>query len=273
MEAMGRTAARATQHLRLVGYSAQGALGTQAEALFYGPVPVERATDEVHAILEQTVDRLAEASVASVLAALTAMTGRFDEARHLATNARLVYEDLGAVLALETELAPLRMEIERLAGDLDAVAGIGRRSVELLLAYGANAHAATRAAQLADAEMSRGNVGEAERLLRIAKANAVEYDLLTQFLNRAIEARLLAHRGRHRPAQALAAEAVRLSSNTDAIADRVRTLVALEEVSRLGGKHEDARQAAVEAERLLTAKGSSAGLARLRERLGDVLPA
>jgi DNA-binding SARP family transcriptional activator len=274
MEAMGEAAERAFHHYRLLGGSGQAALGTCAEALFYGPVHVDRAIPRARALLDQAIDRAAEASVEAVLGALHALSGQFHEARRLAERARQLYEDVGSLpVSFETNLTPLFMEIERLAGDFDEVAAIGVRSVDVLLGFGANAHAATRAAQVADVEITRGNVADAARLLEIAQRNALEGDVLTQFLNRAIEARLLAHRGRHRPAQALAAEAVHLSSNTDAIADRVRTLVALEEVSRLGGKHEDARQAAVEAERLLTAKGSSAGLARLRERLGDVLPA
>jgi tetratricopeptide (TPR) repeat protein len=272
MEAMGEAAARATKHLRLVGYAAQGALGAQAEALLYGPAHVERATRNVYAILEQTVDRVAEAFVTTVLATLKAMAGGLNEARRLAADASLVYVDHGADFAFQMSLAPLHMEIELLAGDLDAVAGIGQRSVAVLLRSEANAYVSTRAVQLAHVEMSRGNTGEAERLLGIAKAYAVEYDLLTQFLYRAVEARLLAHRRRHEAAQALAAEAVRLGAGTDAIVDRVRTVVALEEVLRLGGKHDEARAAAVEAESLLTAKGSSAGIMHLREQLADAAP-
>jgi hypothetical protein len=228
----------------------------------------------VNAVLERTVDQVAEASVNAVIAALHAMTGRFEDARRLVTNACLVYEDRGAVLALEMGLSPLSMEIERLAGDLDAAAETGRRSLDVLLGHGGSAaHAATRAAQLAEVEIARGDVQEAERLLGIARANTVEYDVLTQFLTCAMQARVSAHHGRHERAQADAAEAVRLGEATDAIVDRARTLIALEEVLWLGGKHDAARGAAEEAERLLAAKGSSAGITRFRERLKAVSPA
>jgi hypothetical protein len=273
MEAMGQAAARAYGHYRLADFTTQAPLRAQAEALFYGPAPVEHATQEAFRLLDQTIDRPGAASVTAVLGGLHALSGRFEEARRLAGQAQEVYVDLGSVRSLEIDVAPLLMEIERLAGNLDEAVSIGRRSIDRLLGFGANAHTATRAAQVADIEISRGNVAEASRLLTVAKRNAVKYDTLSQYLNRAIQARVEAHHGRRQAAERLARQAVRLATGTDSVSDRVRVLVALEEVLRLGGDHDGARQTAAEAEALLAAKGSSAGVARLREQLSDALPA
>jgi hypothetical protein len=158
-------------------------------------------------------------------------------------------------LSLHANLAPLLMEAERFAGDLDAVASLGNESVDALLGFGAKAHAATRALQLAEAELSRDNVAEATRLLRIAQANAVPNDVLVGFFGGAIEARLLARTGKSARAGRLAADASRLAATTDALVDRVRVAVAAEEVARLGGDGAAARAAAAEADRLLGAKG------------------
>jgi DNA-binding SARP family transcriptional activator len=272
MAAMGRAAARGTHYLRLDGRTAQGAILLQALALVFGPEHVERARQRALELLGETVDRAGEAGVTAVIAVLKAMGGEFDEARTLAASSRATYEDLGAILALETDLSPLFMEIERLANDLDAAATIGRRSVGLLARFGARAHASTRAAQLADMEIGRGNMSEAARLLQFAKSNAVEHDALTQFLNQAVEARLLARRGAHEAATNLVRRAVRAADTTDALTDRVRALLSLEEVSRLAGRHDDARRAVEEAEQILLTKGSTAGIARLREQLADALP-
>jgi predicted ATPase len=256
MEAMGVAAAQAFRHARLAGFSGQGALGTQATALVYGPIPVDRALAEAGSLLEQASDRAAVADVEAALAALHAMSGATDEARRLAGHARALYDDVGALpLSLHANLAPLLMEAERFAGDLDAVVSLGNESVDALLGFGAKAHAATRALQVADAELSRDNEAEATRLLRIAQANAVPNDVLVGFLGGAIEARLLARTGKSARAGRLAADASRLAATTDALVDRVRVAVAAEEVARLGGDGAAARAAAAEADRLRGAKG------------------
>ncbi len=272
MEALGRAAARATHHYGLCGYSTHDALGFEAEALFYGSIPVDEATREAHRLLDETVDRRSEARVGTRLGALHAMAGRFDEARRLAAYGQTVYEELGLARPFAVALAPFCMEIERLAGDLDAAASVGRRSVDVLLGFGAGGNAATQAAALAVVELARGNASDAGRLLTIVKANVAEYDVLPNACRLGIEARLLARRGRRAAAESDAREAVRLLAGTDAVCERAQASLALAEVLALGGRHDEARKAAAEAERLLAAKGSVAGIARLREQLAAAVP-
>jgi DNA-binding SARP family transcriptional activator len=273
MEAMGEAARRASEHYVEAGWGGQVALGAQAEALFYGPAPVAHGIEQALALLEQATNRPGQAGVGAFLGGLHAMSGDFGKGRRLAADAASVYEDLGSTFSLQTDIAPLQMEIERLAGELDTAVDIGRRSLEVLLEHGAGAHAATRAAQLADIELARGSVEEASRLLEIAVTHALDYDVLIQFMNGAIQARLLARRGDHERAESVAHAAARLAADTDAISDRVRTLVALDEVLCLAGRHDEAREPIRQAERLLLAKGSSAGIARLRDRNADALKA
>jgi tetratricopeptide (TPR) repeat protein len=267
MEALGQACEKSAQHYALAGYGVDNALGFEAEALFYGPTPVEEATLKALQLLDQTVSRAGEAVVSTRLAAIHALAGRFDDARRLAAHGQCAYEELGLVHSFAVGIAPFCMEIERLAGDIDSAARIGRQNVDALLRFGDLGFAATLAAQLGDIELARGDVVEAGRLLEIVNTNVLEYDVLPLSRSRGIEARLLARQGHRAAAETLAREAVRLVAGTDAFSDRVQAVLALEEVLRLDGRLDKAREAAAEAERLLAAKGSVAGIARLREQL------
>ena len=73
---------------------------------------------------------------------------------------------------------------------------------------------------------------------------------------RGVQARVLAHRGRHDEAEALAREAVALLAPTDALTDRGDALLALAEILALRDRPADAAAAAREALDLYTRKGA-----------------
>jgi tetratricopeptide (TPR) repeat protein len=265
MELMGDAGEQAAVHYRLAGWTAQAGLWSKAGALFYGPTPVEEAIECTLALLDQASDRSGEAGVASCLGGLRAMTGRFDEARLLIRRSCEIFDDLGAVLALQRGIAPIQMEIERLSGDFEAAVEIGRTSLEILLQQDGDAWAGLRATRLATLELTRGRIDAAADLVAIARASVNPEDVVARYLLQAVEARLLARTGEHERALALARDSTMRSATTDATGDRVETLVALAEVLRLLGRDGEAHEAQIEAEQLLIAKGNTAGLTRLRD--------
>jgi DNA-binding SARP family transcriptional activator len=264
MDAMGDAARRAAGHYAEAGFSNGSALNAVGDALYFGTTPTNEGIRICGELRDQASDRGGEANVISALGALHALQGEFGQARDLIEHARRTSEELGDAFAILTVVAPRLIDLDWLAGDLDAAASLARATIDLLVQAGREPHAATRAVQLADIELDRGDEKEAAKWLLFAKGNAVEHDALMTFLNRAVEARLLARRGQHGRAQRLANDAVMLGARTDAVLDRARTLVALIEVALAAGRVDEADAAATEGEHLLGAKGASAGLTRLR---------
>ena len=79
---------------------------------------------------------------------------------------------------------------------------------------------------------------------------------MTQAMWRSVQAQVLARRGRHDEAEALAREAVALLAPTDAVTDRGDALLALAEILALRDRPADAAAAAREALDLYTRKGA-----------------
>lgn len=248
-------AAKAVSHYADAGFSAAACYGSQANAVYYGPLPIPAGILRCAELLDASRDRATEAYVTAVLGALHAFSGSIAEARTLLDHARATYNDLGNRLALETVLAPLEIDIERLAGNTEEAARICLASLEALAATGDQAYSCTRSINLAELLLDLGRDEEAERYIRIAEEMAVRSDVLVQFLRRSQRARFLARVGRHGEAAELAREAVTISSLTDALFDRARTHAALAEVLDAGGAHAQAKQAAADAAGLLEEKG------------------
>ncbi len=167
-------AERATKHYVRAGFSPAAALGIQAEALYYGPMPVAEASAECASLLERAPDRMTEANIVAVVGALKASAGELEEGRALMTHAKELFLDHGNKLGLNTVWAPLAMDLEILAGDLVGAEHVGRESFEELAAVEDRAYASTRAAQLAEVLLDRGEVEAADAYVRFAEAHAVD---------------------------------------------------------------------------------------------------
>jgi DNA-binding SARP family transcriptional activator len=253
---VGAAAARAVEHYGSAGFSPAACLGYQAEALFYGPLPVSAASPECAAMLESAPDRMSEATLSAVLGGLRAYAGLFDEADALLGHARVLYEDVGSERGLETIWVPLKIARLLAAGEIEEAAALGRRSLEDLLGSQDAAYASTRAAQLAEIMLDLGDEEEARRSLEIARGSALPSDVLVQILWRNAAARLLASAGEHEEALALGRAAVEISALTDALVDRARSHLALAEILARAGADAEARTHTSEARSLLREKGA-----------------
>ena len=155
------------------------------------------------------------------------------------------------------------LEVEMLAGNVDAAAAHSRESIAVLIAGGEPAHATTRAGQLAAFLLDANRTDEAEHFAGIAENGCVESDVFAQLLWRSVRARLLARKGDHEEAEALARGAVAISLLTDALRERARVHLALAEVLLLSGQDAEAQTEIARARALLLEKGATALLPRV----------
>jgi len=260
LAAAGASAERAAQHYAAAGFSPAGCIGTYAEALYYGPTPVDLAVSTCRSLLEERPDRMTEANVTAVLGGLRALAGNASEARSLLDHARELYEDLGNSRGVLTVWTPYRIDAECLAGNLDAATALAQENLEALTALGELGYASTRAVELADLLLLQDEEGEADRLTAIAERDALPSDVLVQFLRRSLRARLLAREGNLNAAVDLAQDAVALASLTDVLRYRARAHLALAEVLVRGGEESAARSEQAVAETLLRQKGVKGAL-------------
>jgi class 3 adenylate cyclase/tetratricopeptide (TPR) repeat protein len=249
---------RALEHARRAGDTQEEAtiVSLLAQALYYGPTPVEEAIRRCETFLEQAVDdRSVLAAMKSSLAGLRAMQGDFAEARLLWAEAVTVYEDLGLRLR-RTVRSLIAAEIESLDDNVDAAV------VGLLAAHAtanemnARSVSATIAAFLADALCDKQNYAEAARFSELTEREAASDDLVAQVLWRSSRARVLAERGSSGQAEALAREAVRLAEPTDFPDLQARALLAHAAVLAAVGQRTDATELRHRATRLYEGKGN-----------------
>jgi class 3 adenylate cyclase/DNA-binding winged helix-turn-helix (wHTH) protein len=234
-----------------------------AQALAYGPTPVEDAILRCRELLAEAADdRLLTAGIGSALGGLHAMRGDFDEARRLAGDAVGVYEELGLRFRRAARsLVPAQIEL--LAGNPEAAERELRSACETLEAMGERGVRATLSAFLADVLVTAGDDDGAEAFAGLAGELAARDDLVPQVLRRTVLARLLARRGKGSEAAALACEAVELIAPTDFLELRARALEALAAVLAAAGRTGEAREALADASMLHEQKGNRVAVRRL----------
>jgi class 3 adenylate cyclase len=236
------------------------ALAAAPVAAVWGPSPVPRAggrcLDVVRLLRITAGSPVVEATSLRCQAVLEAFRGRVDAARRLVASARATLEELGLVHGLlEAELFAGIVELG--AGDLDAASALLARAHDGLRRLGADADAARAGALLARVELEQGRLDEAERLAREAELLAGD-DLQAGIAWRRVEAEVLARRGEHAEARALADAAVAIASRTDALVQHADACLGLAAVRRAAGDHTGAAQAAREAAELYDRKGATA---------------
>jgi class 3 adenylate cyclase/tetratricopeptide (TPR) repeat protein len=224
-------------------------------ALLYGPAPVDEAIARCQTFLADSREsRVTEANVSSSLAGLKAMKGEFDEARACATLASRVYSDLGLRFAL-AGLSQISGSVEAFAGDAEAAEHEFRKGYEILADVGARG---LLAAELAQLLVDQGRMHDAAEYVAIAEG-ASGGDIAPQVIWRTAKARINADEGRHEEAIELAADAVELAEQTDAVTMIAAANLGLAEVLRTAGLEEDARTAGEHAVDLYAQKGHTVG--------------
>ncbi len=261
----------AATHARLAGdeHARAEILTWIASSLAFGPTPVvegirrcEEIRSEVSGYLES------EALALRHLGGLHALNGRFDLARPLFATSNAVFEDLGLTLNAATSHNEAAMEM--LAGDPAAAEASLRSGFEALERMGEQAFLSTTAAFLARALFLQRRAEEAEELAQLSARLTEPGDLLTQFMWRGVQARVLATRGRLEEAEALAREAVALAGRTDFLVHRGDALVDLAFILRDAGRTEEAASAAAEGLHLHEQKGNLVTAGTIRSELGDL---
>jgi tetratricopeptide (TPR) repeat protein len=233
-------------------------------ALLYGPAPVDDAIARCETLLADSREsRLTEANVSSSLAGLKAMRGEFDEARAYVSVARRVYSDLGLRFAT-AGLSHIAGSIESLAGDAEAAEREYRQGYEILAGVGARSFSA---AELARVLTVQERFAEAEEYVTDAE-QASGGGVTPQIIWRVAKARILAARGEDSEAVELAARAVELAKQTDALTLIADAELALSEVLHLAGREAEAHEAAERAVHVYALKGHTVG-----ERAAEALAA
>ncbi|HEU4397773.1 MAG TPA: adenylate/guanylate cyclase domain-containing protein [Actinomycetota bacterium] len=260
---------RAIEHARRAGDHVEEAAnyGVLAGSAIYGPLPVEEGIRRCEEVLARFGDDpTVRARATRALAILRAMHGERDESRELIATARDMFADLGQMYWLATTAESSGI-VELLAGDLAAAERELRKGVELLDGMGERAYLSTMSTILADVLEQAGDDAEAERFARIGEHASDPDDLDSQARWRAIQARLLAKRGRLQAAETLATEAVRLVEPVDVLGLQAECRLALGVVLRAAGRTAEARPAFAQALDLLDRKGNLALARRVRAEL------
>ena len=228
--------------------------GWLASAASFGPMPVDEGIalcTELHASVRDSP--VASAVVLRPLALLRALAGDVDEARRLIADANAILGELGR---LHSSVSHHEAYVELLAGAPATAAARLQGDIDRLGAMGEHALLATTAALLAQARYEQGRHDEAEARREVAARDAAREDLTTQAMWRGVQARVLAHRGSHDEAEALAREAVALVEPTDALTDRGDALLALAEILALRDQPADAADRRARGARSLHPQGS-----------------
>jgi ATP/maltotriose-dependent transcriptional regulator MalT len=205
------------------------------------------------------------------LASLSAMSGDFDEARRLCTNAKQIVDELGQKLRTAS-LGVVWGRIEVLADDPERAERVLRESYEILAEMGDKNVLSTVAAGLSDVVLAQGREQEAHRLAKESEALAAPDDVESQIRWRAASARLLAARGEPERAEAPARWAVGLAAGVEFPNLQATAALALAEVLRSGGREDEAEPFVSRALAHYELKGNLVSARKVRQMLVERSP-
>ncbi len=245
-------------HARRAGDRRQQATITTllAQALLYGPTPVDEAISRCESLLASAADDLAlRAGLASTIGCLRAMCGEFAEARKLLAEERSIQDELGLTYRRATRsLAPA--SVEMLAGDPAAAERELRWGYETLQAMGEKGVRSTVAAFLSEALLAVGKLDEADAYTRLSEQMGGSDDIVTQAVWRSVRAQVLAARRQLEEAERLALQAVELAEPTEFPELQAGVALALAAVHSAAGRTEQAAHFVEEAQSLYERKGN-----------------
>jgi tetratricopeptide (TPR) repeat protein len=243
-----------------------------AGAKRHGAAPVEETAAFVETLKEVTATSMGlEAHRLTVLAALDAMRGRFDESRAAFDAAERMEVELGLEIRRYTNATEIG-RLEKLAGDVAPAIEIMRRGYDELGRLGETGFRSTLGTSLAAALVDVGRDEEAEALLVECEPISQAEDFDPQARIRATRARILARRGDFAEAERLAREALAIMEPTDYLDTKAETLLSFAEVLETAGRVDDAADALDQALALFEEKGNVVMAGQTREHL-DLLRA
>ena len=222
---------------------------------WFGATAGSEGIRRCHDVLQLSNSRSVEATARSELGCFLAMTGRFDDAWAAFLQGRDMLEDLGQQLNV-AGMSQEFFDIAMLAGDPAAAETHLRTACDTLERMGEQGFLATRLGCLAQAVYAQGRFAEAEQLSERVEAMSADdlSDLDPQVRWRTVRARVLALRGEHVAAIALARESVSLLAHTDWLNHRASLQMDLAEVLQRAGRDDEAMAALREGIRLYDMK-------------------
>jgi class 3 adenylate cyclase len=255
-----KSARRALTHYQRCSWPTSTCLGEIAAAIYLGPTPVPDAIALCEQLLsDHNVDRFGAANVRVFLGGLVAMSGKFEAARSLVSDARRTYDDLGLRVSAATHLLAIVGDIELLAQEPVAAEMALREVCAELERIGDVNHLSTRASDLADALYALGRLDEAEEWTRTAEVLAADDDVGAQLLWRSVRAKVHARRNTFDSAEQLARDAIDLSEASDGLNRRARVHRDLGAVLLLAGQSQNAADELDVAVQLYEQKGNLVG--------------
>ncbi|HMN97922.1 MAG TPA: adenylate/guanylate cyclase domain-containing protein [Miltoncostaeaceae bacterium] len=244
-------------------------LSWYSAAVAFGPTPVREALGRIRPLIAAAEAQGVRCPMGVfALANLSAMDGRFADARRLASKAMEDLDDLGQHLMRGAGTQGLAW-IELMAGDLGAAEAALRKGLAGMEAVGDLGYGCTNAAMLGHVLLLQGRPEEAAVQAESSRRTATDDDFFTQALWRRVAARLAALDG-DRSGAALAEEASRLAAETDWGWFRAGTLVDLAEVRSLEGRRGPAAAVGRQALALYAAKGDHVSARRVERALADL---
>jgi tetratricopeptide (TPR) repeat protein len=254
----------------------------QAESLvwvltcaMFGPTPVAQARRNCESIASRSDASQKVRAMASIeRGVLEAMSGGFDQGRQRVAAGRRALDELGLAY-LATATAQEAALVERLANDPSAAEAILRPALARFGEIGERALYSTDAGMLAHVLYDQERVDEAESWLEVCRASAAAVDVMSHYLWKSAQAKVLAHRGNDRAALPLVEDALILVAATDFVVDHGDRLVDLADIHSLAGRHERALRALDQAEATYDRKGCTASKAwtsKRRARLEGTSP-
>jgi class 3 adenylate cyclase/tetratricopeptide (TPR) repeat protein len=252
-------ARRARAGVEMVGTLA----GLLAQALLYGPTPVDEAIARLEGLPgELELDRSLRGPIHSSLAGLYGLRGDFDEARRLFRDAAATYEEFGLRFRRATQ-SFVGAQIELLAGDVAAAERELLASTAAFDAIGAATSATTHRALLTEVVSRLGRAEEAEALVQRVAADAPAHDLIAHVLWRCALSRIRAREGSAQEAVELATEAREMLREAEFPQLAIAALTAAAEAAAAADHGAETERLLAEARSVAAAKGAVASLAQL----------
>jgi len=242
-------------------------LAWRAASAVFGATPVADAIERCRDFRTRVaVSPVAVAWTINPAAVLHAMNGEFALANQLLQEAAAILSELGGLYA---SVSHLEASVRLLAGQPELAEAALRADVETLAEMNGAGSLATTTAMLAQAVYDQGRLDEADDLCASAAEVTAADDIFTQVIWRGVRGSILARRGAHDEAEALAREAVALVAPTDLLSQHGDAMLRLADVLRVNplspaGAASRAVHSAVD---LYERKGNVAAAARARSLL------
>jgi class 3 adenylate cyclase/tetratricopeptide (TPR) repeat protein len=244
--------------------------GLLASAQLFGPIPVSDAIEYCESRLRDFSQHApVRGDLKTRLASLYAMRGEIEKGRDVVRASREFWREAG-VEAVAAASRMVEARVEWYAGDLGRAEELARVGLAELEELEDRGFAGTMALFLASYLEEQGKLEEAQVVLRHARQLTNPAEVFDVVGLDAIEARLLARRGRFDDAEQLARRAHVAASSTDLYFARVLAASSLALVLELAGRTAEAQKEFEYALGVAEAKGDTVYASRLRARLDEV---